>query len=58
MKVMNVLDRLRENLREALQAKTGWGRQEVMQEFDRAATKAVVEEHQAQEKANADKLAT
>ena len=57
MNVMNVLDRLRDHFREALQAKTGWGRLEIMQEFDRAATKAVVDEHQAQEKANADKLA-
>lgn len=57
MNVMNVLDRLRDHFKEALQAKTGWGRQEILQEFDRAATKSVIDEHQAQEKTNADKLA-
>lgn len=57
MNVMNVLDRLRDHFKEALQAKTGWGRQEILQEFDRAATKAVIDEHQTQEKANARKLA-
>jgi len=58
MNVMNVLDRLRFHLKEAMSSKTGWGRQEIMQEFDRAATKAVIDEHQAQEKTNADKLAS
>lgn len=57
MNVMNVLDRLRDHFKEALQAKTGWGRQEILQEFDRAATKAVINEHQTQETANARKLA-
>lgn len=57
MNVMNVLDRLRDHFKEALQAKTGWGRHEILQEFDRAATKSVIDEHQAQEKTNADKLA-
>ena len=57
MNVMNVLDRLRFHFRDALSSKTGWGRQEIIQEFDRAATKAVIDEHQAQQKANAAKLA-
>jgi hypothetical protein len=42
---MKILDRLRENLRQALQSKTGWGRAEDLQEFDRAATRAVADEY-------------
>ncbi len=49
MNIMNVLERVRQNMRDALQVKTGWGRQEVMQELDRATTKAVVDEHLALE---------
>lgn len=47
-----LLNRIRENFQEALQTKTGWGRNEILVAFDQAVAQACLEMLDEAEKEN------